>query len=414
MLIRADLRGRIPLAGNSVDAIATSPPFWKVRDYQVAGQIGLEPTLDQYVAQIGAVGSELYRVLKPSGTLWLEIGDKRPNEGSGMWEGCRRTTLPAQDEREARKASGLKERDLAMVPARVALELQARGWHLRAEIICRRSNPQPETLVGWHYERQADGTDKLRRGSWRPTTAETRLLLLSKAPRYYADQYAALEPTTGGAHTRGSGTSPKNADVHRSTGIKANMSWKAHRKGLVALRNPRNIWEWPCEAADLPNTVGADGQPVTHFAAWPLSLAHRIISIATPERGVCSSCGAPWLRVVARERLNGNGEPPPTGMYGQSDFVRAAGAIGGGHREHNRWAHLDWKASCKCCAPARPAIVLDPFAGTGTTVLAARQLGRVGIGLELSADYLALAAARLRADAALPLQLALEELPHGA
>ncbi len=399
LLIRSDLRRRIPLADNSVVAVATSPPFWKVRDYKEPGQIGLEETLDAYIGQLGAVGDELLRVLHPLGTLWLEIGDKRPNEGSGMWEGGGRTSLPKQDERAARKASNLKARDLAMVPARLALELQARGWHLRSEIIMRRANPQPETLVGMHYERQADGTEKLRRGSWRPTTAESRLLMFSKSMRYYADQYAALEHTSGGANARSEGTTPKSVNVHRRTGVKANAGWKAHHKGLVALRNPRNVWDWPCEAqTDIPEVIGADGQPIVHFAPWPLSLARRIISIATPERGLCSACSAPWLRVVERERVDHTGAGIAVGQYGQSELVRGAGANGKRHMEHNRWKHLDWRASCTCNAPPRQAIVLDPFGGSGTTGIAAAQLGRKAVLLDLSMDYIRLAQVRGRRD----------------
>jgi hypothetical protein len=256
-------------------------------------------------------------------------------------------------------------------------------------------------MHGMHYELR-DGSEVLRRGSWRPTTGESRLFLFSKSMRYYADQYASLEPTTGNAHARARGTTPKSRDVHRSSGIKANAGWKDHHKGMVALRNPRNVWDWPPEPqVNMPNVIGADGEPVAHYAPWPMALAQRIISIATPERGVCSVCALPWLRVVERVRSDGR-DGIKSGSFGASKEIRGEGATGIRHQEETRWNHVDWKPMCSCAAPSRPAIVFDPFSGTGTTPLAAESLGRRGIGSDLSLDYLRLSKARTAEPAPAP------------
>lgn len=140
------------LEPDSVDCVVTSPPYWRLRDYHVAGQLGQEATVDSYVAALVAVFREVRRVLKPAGTFWLNLGDTYAGPG-----------LPAGN--------------LVGVPWRVALALQADGWILRQDIIWAKPNPMPESV----------GT--------RCTKAHEYLFLLTKTMDYYFDYESIMEPS---------------------------------------------------------------------------------------------------------------------------------------------------------------------------------------------------------------------------
>jgi DNA modification methylase len=188
MLIQADAR-HIPLADKSVHCCVTSPPYWGLRRYLPAGdplaeyEMGGEQTIDDYVAGMVAVFREVWRVLRPDGTLWANFGDSY----NGYYANQYATGLSARNQQARQvvesgagiRASGLKPKDLCMIPARVALALQAAGWTLRSDIIWSKPNPMPESV-----------TD-------RPTTSHEHLFLLAKQPRYYYDADAIREENAG-------------------------------------------------------------------------------------------------------------------------------------------------------------------------------------------------------------------------
>ena len=167
------------LPGESVQCVVTSPPYWGVRDYGVAGQIGAEPVLQDYVQTLVSVFREVRRVLRPDGTLWLNIGntyssggrtwrdDDAKNKGRGM---SYRPPTPA----------GLKPKDLIGVAWMVAMALQLDGWYLRNDIIWNKPNCQPESVK-----------DRL-------TVSHEYVFLFSKEERYRFNQDAILEPRKDG------------------------------------------------------------------------------------------------------------------------------------------------------------------------------------------------------------------------
>ena len=189
--IGADMRNKIicgdvmeelgGLPDACVDCCVTSPPYWGLRDYGTNGQIGLEPTLEEYLARLTQVFHEVKRVLKPDGTLWLNMGDaycsgttseRRPSVKDGYgkhgyW------TNPIINKRV--DVDGLKTKDLIGQPWRLAFALQADGWYLRSDIIWSKPNPMPESV-----------TD-------RPTKAHEYVFLMSKNPRYFYDADAVRE-----------------------------------------------------------------------------------------------------------------------------------------------------------------------------------------------------------------------------
>jgi len=263
------------LEADSVDSVVTSPPYWRLRDYGVPGQVGQEETLDQYLGTLRALFGEVRRVLKPTGTCWVNIGDCYACASKPAVDPYRCTTsgklMPPQG--RAPVPDGLQAKSLIGLPWRVAMALQQDGWVLRNAVVWHKPNGMPESVrdrFAGKYE---------------------YVFLLAKSPRYYF-----------------------NLDAVRTD------------RGA----NPGDVWSIPTR----PSGVG-------HFAVMPTELVRRCLQAGCP-RWVCANCGLP--------------------------------------------AEGDW---CRCGEGAgrRPAVVLDPFVGSGTTLLVARELGLEGVGIELNPEY---------------------------
>lgn len=236
------------LPDDSVQACVTSPPYWALRDYQVDGQIGLEPSPEEYVDELVAVFREVRRALRPDGTLWVNLGDTYITETSGvdtkdpLHRGrARRSRRPNR-----RTRPGLKHKDMVGAPWLVAFALRADGWYLRADIVWSKTNPMPETVGD------------------RPTRSHEYIFLLTKSSQYYYDAEAITEPVSGTAHPRGRGVHPKSRAP--DSGIKANESFGAAVRGLVDRRNKRSVW-----------TVPSAPFKGAHFATFPIALIEPCI-----------------------------------------------------------------------------------------------------------------------------------------
>jgi site-specific DNA-methyltransferase (cytosine-N4-specific) len=178
------------LPDKSVQCIVTSPPYWGLRDYDIDDQIGLEPTLPQFISALRSTFKEARRVLKEDGILWLNIGD-------GYTSGNRRWRAP--DKKNPARAmnvrpdtpEGLKPKDLLGIPWRLAFALQDDGWYLRADLIWHKPNAMPESVKD------------------RPTRAHEYLFMFTKSERYFYDREAVIEPngrnlrSVWNLHTRG-------------------------------------------------------------------------------------------------------------------------------------------------------------------------------------------------------------------
>jgi site-specific DNA-methyltransferase (cytosine-N4-specific) len=178
-IILGDARVEIKLiASESIQACITSPPYWGTRDYAVAGQIGAENNIQDYINCLREVFKEVYRVLRHDGTLWLNIGDTYTSGDRG-WR--------APDKKNAARAmgyrpptpEGLKPKDLVGVPWHLAFALQQDGWFLRSDIIWHKPNAQPESVKD------------------RPTRSHEYLFLLSKSEHYYYDYISSREQANG-------------------------------------------------------------------------------------------------------------------------------------------------------------------------------------------------------------------------
>ena len=272
-----DVRKRLAeLPPSSVDTVITSPPYFGVRNYGHDQQLGAEPSVDDWVAELREVCREIARVLRPTGSLWLNLGD-----------GYSRHT-----------SEGANAKSLLLGPARVALALVADGWILRNQVIWAKSNPMPSSVA-----------DRL-------TTTHEVVYFFTRSRSYFFDLDAIRQPlvTTRRQSTR----DPSRAYPPPGAGAVSRDGWKLNdNQGLSRMKasglaghplgkNPGDVWTLP--------TAGFRGG---HFAAFPLALAERPLLATCPER-VCSSCGRAWQRELERRhgRLLAVGELQPACQCG--------------------------------------------------------------------------------------------------
>ncbi|ELY68872.1 DNA-methyltransferase [Natrinema versiforme] len=330
---------------SSIHCAVTSPPYWQLRDYEIDGQLGQEPTLEDYVASIVEIGEQVRRVLRDDGSWWLNLGD-----GYG------------------------DDKQKQLVPQRVAIALQDAGWLLRNDIVWEKTGggvPEPVTD--------------------RATKGHEMVYHLVPADGYWYDTY---------------GVNPDGTPV-------------------------ADVWD-----------IFPTPYDEAHFATFPKALPERMVKLSCPPT-VCAACQTPYRRAteeiqpwtlspddVERPQLKRALE-----RYHRSDLTpehleacRALGFADAGHGKNcqtgtgNNTARVEdlaaeakavldgyfrefattktepdgFEQSCDCETDAtEPGIVLDPFAGAGTTCLVAKRLGRRFIGTELNPEYVALAQKRI-------------------
>lgn len=319
--------------GVKVQMCVTSPPYWGLRDYGVDGQLGLEPTIEEFVANMVEVFGLVRELLADDGTLWLNIGDSYSAQGGPGRQGkngqrADRRFTAVRDSVAMRAMGrivpdGLKPKDLCGMPWRVAFALQGAGWWLRQDIIWHKPNPMPESIKD------------------RCTKAHEYLFLLAKSERYYFNAGAIKEKSSEDTHARrASNGTPKppagwatgdgphcavghqTARNHRKIAgggdkTKNNASFDDAMARMPDFRNKRSVW-----------TVASSPYSEAHFATYPPAYPPALI------------------------------EP-----------CILAGSMAGD-------------------------IVFDPFFGSGTTGEAAQRLGRDWIGCELNPEYVELARRR--------------------
>ena len=290
-LLHGDCRDVLrTLADGSVHCCVTSPPYFGLRDYGVDGQIGLEPTPAEYVAQMVEVFREVRRVLRDDGTLWVNYGDayagswgaqSRGDFTPGTLEGasCKETSLSARQIKAHPKTTGTgslkatpgcKAKDLIGLPWMLAFALRADGWYLRQDIVWHKPNPMPESVRD------------------RCTKAHEYVFLLSKSERYFWDAEAMKEPAvganlhdvTGRTKQRGLADTFKRKDSKRAQAIPG-QSVGTHREDRpdstydLYTRNRRSVW-----------TVATRPYKGAHFATFPPALIEPCILAGAPFDGV--------------------------------------------------------------------------------------------------------------------------------
>lgn len=406
------LAGLRSMPDGCVHCCVTSPPYWMLRDYGVPGQLGMEDTPEEFIANMVAVFAEVRRVLRDDGTLWLNIGDSYCNDAKGprgtdksgltSGVGYQNSASPPRMQKQWRRTGNLKRKDLVGIPWMLAFALRADGWYLRSDIIWHKPGPMP-------------GSQKDR-----PTKAHEYIFLLTKRPVYFYDEIASSEKATGkpaGNKTNKYTTAYENgAKEHRTkAGL---LAYEA-----VSTRYARSVWK-----------ISSEPFKESHFAVFPTKLVHKCLLAGTSEQGCCRTCGAPYARLIEKVRIatrpgtaskvhrNGKAVDRQSGATVEChNKPWAANGIEVGNRDPQRHVTIKktvgWKPSCDCCVKCdgkepcnghpvpslnlvRP-IVLDPFNGAGTTGVVARRMQLRYIGLELKPEYADMARRRIRDDAPL-------------
>lgn len=182
-IVIADAKQVLQSVGDSTfQTTVTSPPYWSLRDYGIEGQIGLEASVDQYIADLVEIFEEVRRTTKSDGTLWLNIGDSYTSGGRNRRAPDKKNPIRAMDVRPP-TPDGLKPKDLIGVPWKLAFALQEAGWFLRADLIWHKPNCQPESVRD------------------RPTRAHEYLFLFSKSERYTYHSEAVRGPNNRNLRT---------------------------------------------------------------------------------------------------------------------------------------------------------------------------------------------------------------------
>ena len=293
------------LASDSVDCVVTSPPYWALRDYRATNQIGLEPSMEEHLKVLSDVFTEIKRILKPSGTCWVNYGDSFLRQQGKGFNGNKRLD---ETNRNITIQTKIPEKCLALIPMRFAIDMVANNWILRNTIIWHKPNAMPESVKD------------------RFTTDFEYIFFFSKSKQYYfQQQFEDFHSIPTDNNFRNSERYINNNAFNNSgrgfktkENIQQPQTPQHHGQDIINYpygRNQRTVWTIPTQAF-----------PDAHFATFPNEI---------PKRCIQAGC-------------------PPDGL------------------------------------------VLDPFAGSGTTLGIAKSLGRKWIGIECNLNYIQLAERRIQ------------------
>ena len=459
---------------------------------------GLEKTPEEHIEKLVEGFREVRRVLRDDGVLFLNYSDKYSNEGkAGGYSGKLNQGAAAGGYNRRRVQHGVAQGNILMLPARVALALQADGWILRDSIIWAKAisfcpkhsgSTMPESVNGWRWERhrikvknsergnenqptnayntpqgdhingQINGSAQwqdcpgcpkcepnmmpckvcggmgkvttseredvieaalkcrkakpgeklviewqrkgesiyifpcsacdgrgyhgyiLRRGSWRCTKAHEHIFQFVKTNDYFCDMEAVREPAGNNTHPHGTKLSPPI----ESAGI-GHIGWSRGTKEILQNRNLRNVW-----------AINPRGYKEAHYATYPEAIIEPIIKVSTSQKGVCPKCGSQWARIIdkaippenrfckARQSDDGNVKMSPLHRSGKASGQKMQNWL-----NENPPTTLGFKATCDCgIEETVPALVLDPFIGSGTTAVVATKLGRNYFGIDINPNYI--------------------------
>lgn len=419
------------LPDNSIDCCVTSPPYYALRDYGTAkwsggdencdhknsrsrgadfnedskqktvkgsrpnlkficecgairedSQIGLEPILQEYIDNMVEICEEVRRVLKPTGTFWLNIGDtysnykdnKTTKQTISKREGVHEIEKGQSHSRNPKslKEQGFKNKELMGVPWRLAFALSDAGWYLRQDIIWAKATSGQERNGNCMPESIND----------RMTKSHEYIFLLTKKDKYYFDNYAVKEPlnilTASKSKFGGHKYSSERNDKDRRYDVDQ----------LDGLGNMRSVWR-------INLQPGSSGQ---HIAGYPEKLPYYCIKAGSSEKGCCADCGKPYVRILeAVGKINHSWAPGTRDFHKLEQSKGRHGSTSAFLTDETvNYKSVGWQKSCNCeTNEIVPSIILDPFMGSGTTAKVALEMGRNFIGFELNEEYIEFANNRI-------------------
>lgn len=349
------------LEDQSINTCITSPPYWGLRDYGEANQLGLEDTPEEYVENLVAVFRGIKRALRDDGTVWLNLGDSYSGSGrsgKGSSDSINQEHHHLEHIHSKIVPAGLKQKDLVGIPWRVAFALQADGWYLRQDIIWNKPNPMPESVQD------------------RCTKSHEYIFLLSKNVKYYFDNESIKEDSKF----------PDGPNSHHKIKAVENVySANLQKIGANPKRNKRSVW-----------TITTKPCIEAHFATYPPDLIEPCVLAGCPEK-VCVECDTPYVRQVESKRLRRNELPKDDPRYRPNTYEGSYKDINGkADAGYTETKDLGLKKQCQCeTSETKSGTVLDPFAGSGTTGMVAKQHNRNAILIELNEEYIEIAKQRI-------------------
>jgi len=351
------------------------------------GQLGLEPDYRMYIEHLVEVGRAIKRVLRPDGSWYLNLGDTYSGSGGSAGHTPETKNLGRKTFEYGAFPTAAIARDIdipakckMLMPHRVALALIDDGWICRNDIVWYKPNPMPSSV-----------RDRLN------TTYEFVFHLVQQEEYYYdldaireepkatspadPERYERKKAETGSfhdhSHDREQGWSQEKKEEYEKM---------THPRG----KNPGDLWE-----------ITTQPFPDAHFAVYPEELCKRPIKSSCPPK-VCARCGSPYERVTETEKIPDHPERGQshitelTGERSNKTLRRDEGVKGYEQKYNTIHRSKGWKKTCGCeTDETKPGIVLDPMAGSGTTGLAAKKLGRDFVLIDINPDYVEMAEKRI-------------------
>lgn len=344
---------------NSVDSVITSPPYWQLRDYGYPDQWGLEPTYQEYLEHLWLLMDETYRILKPTGTAWINLGDTYSRGG--------RTNINLPNNlRKVKVSPNTKpqydsDKCLLLIPHRFAIGCIDRGWIVRNDIIWAKRNGMPESV-----------TDRFSK-------KHEYIFFMAKQPKYYFDLDGIREKIISQSKTKI--LQPYNSKYNeQKKGNAKSLSQIRQQKRMMGLPEGHINGKNPGDVSDFWD-INTKGISEKHYASYNFKLIEKPIIAGCPEF-VCKKCGKPREKIIEKESYDySKSKRQITNVPNRSES------------RHNTAEKPTLKrkiiglTDCGCNVGFEGGIILDPFCGVGTTLIRTLQLNRRIIGIDGSKEY---------------------------
>lgn len=366
----------------SINMLMTSPPYWALRDYDVEGQLGLEPTFDKFIINLCNIFDEVKRVLRDDGTIWINLGDtyyggNKAGNFPEDWDSIQMGNKGSLSVDGTKfKNMDYPSKSLCMIPQRFAIEMIKRGWLLRNTIIWHKPNCMPSSIKD------------------RFTVDFEYLFFFSKKRKYYFEtQHEPVQQSSIDRMGRKWGGSK-----HERLGVYDNLQQEIKPEERMDKkrwcpeegRNKRCVWKIP------PKSFKE-----SHFAVYPEELCETPIKAGCPEF-ICKKCGNPKVKeLIPTEEYSkflGKGwhDHENDSSMGMGQQTRGFSSRKGNVNGIKKYKDVEPNPTCDCNAGFDCGVVLDPFFGAGTTGLVALKQRKKFVGIELNSDYIKIAEKRLK------------------